>query len=208
VIQVLDTSNPLIPVVLLPFSGVNSSGATGIAFSNSQNRLYVPRPIAFSDLLAIDVGTALFLPPIPASGRHVSTDPNGTRVYLLDNSSGNITAIDTATNGILGTFNGATGVYSSGVHPVNGRIYVLNQNQNNIQVFDPNAPVFSPVITIPITVPPSFIEPRINGRWMGPAAPPPPPPAPVPALSTVGALASCVMLIIAAVVMRRRKRHC
>jgi hypothetical protein len=152
-----------------------------------------------------DLATSL-VTPIAAQGRNVSADPNGTRVYLSKDSTGNVTAINTVTNAILGTFNAGPGTYSSGVHPTNGRIYVLNQALNNIQVFDPNAPLFSPIITIPITVPPSFIEPRVNGRWMGPA--PYPPPTPAPALSTVGALASCVMLIMVAVITRRPKRHC
>jgi len=203
VIQVIDTTNPVSPVVLTPFSSVDSSGATGIAFSNSQNRLYVPRPNAPNfDLLAIDVGTGSGT-PIAVPGRHVSTNPSGTRVYLLDNLSGNVTAIDTASNAILGAFNGSSGVYSSAVHPTNERIYVLNQALNNIQVFDPNAPVFSPVTTVNVNIPPgSFIEPRINGRWMGPA-----PPAPVPALSTVGSTVFCLMLLMVGIVMRRRMRH-
>jgi DNA-binding beta-propeller fold protein YncE len=86
VVQVLDTTTPAAPVVLpvvASFSNVDPSGAIGIAFSNSQNRLYVPRPVASNDLAAIDIGTSS-VTSIAAPGWHVSTDPSGTRAYLLD----------------------------------------------------------------------------------------------------------------------------
>lgn len=135
----------------------------GLDLDLSQNQLYVPT-FSPNELTVIDPVSATVTASIPAPGWHVAVDPvPGGPAYLLD-PNGQVSVIDMASNSVASSFNAGSGNYfSSAVHPLDGRLYLLNQTDSEVQVFDP----LSSTLLATISLSP-FVEPRLVGRWMGP----------------------------------------
>src|ERR1019366_1093952 len=65
----------------------------------------------------------------------VAVNPVTNKIYVANNSSGNVTVIDGATNNTA-TVAVGTGPFAAAVNPVTNKIYVVSTGTNNMTVID------------------------------------------------------------------------
>lgn len=68
----------------------------------------------------------------------IAPTPDGSKVFVPNIGSDNITVLDTATKSIVGHFEVGKGPEGLGVHPNGKHLYVANQHDNNLFVIDVN----------------------------------------------------------------------
>jgi YVTN family beta-propeller protein len=71
----------------------------------------------------------------------VAVNPDGTKVYVANLMSNNVSVIDTATNTVTATVNVGVGrPYGVAVNPAGTKVYVANYYFNNVSVIDTLTP--------------------------------------------------------------------
>ena len=107
--------------------------------------------------------------PIPVGGaapHGVAVNPAGTRVYVANGDTNNVSVIDTATNTVVGAPIAVGGFpFGVAVNPAGTRVYVANFGSNNVSVIDTAT---NTVVGAPIAV---GDGPVAFGQFIGPALP-------------------------------------
>ena len=63
-------------------------------------------------------------------------NPAGTRVYVTNYDSNNVSVIDTATNTVVATVTVGSDPFGVSENPAGTKVYVANQGSNNVSVID------------------------------------------------------------------------
>ena len=64
----------------------------------------------------------------------VAVSPDGSRAYVANQSSGNVSVIDTAADSVVATIAVGLNPYGVAVSPDGSRAYVANQSSGNVSV--------------------------------------------------------------------------
>jgi YVTN family beta-propeller protein len=108
----------------------------------------------------------------------VAVSPDGSKVYVANAGSNNVSVIATVTDTVIDTVNVGEGPQGIAVSPDGSKVYVVNDVSDTVSVI---ATATNTVTGAPITVG-SF--PIAFGQFIGPAAAPPPGgPVQIPTLS-------------------------
>ncbi len=160
-VNVLDiTSSSMTVDASLPAGAL--SGTNGIDLDASNNLLYVPSGSPPNQLVVIDPIASSVVATLAASGWHVAVDPEPSSSAYQLAFNGEVTEIDTSNQMVSGPVSTGAGFYfSSAVHPTDGRVYLLNTQFSQVEVYDPASWLLFDTIGLP-----GFIEPRLVGRWM------------------------------------------
>jgi len=93
--------------------------------------------------------------------RGLAVAPNGSRVYVANNTSGTVSVIDTATAAVLVTINVGAQPWGVAVTPDNDKVYVVNQLSNTVSVI--GAASHTVVATIPVGNHPQGVSVSTDG---------------------------------------------
>ncbi|WP_405021653.1 putative Ig domain-containing protein (plasmid) [Kitasatospora sp. NBC_00070] len=104
---------------------------------------------------AVDNTTAGSIPVGASSPGALAVAPNGTRVYVANSGSSNVSVIDATDNTQLGTVNVGASPSGVAITPNNTRVYVANSGSSNVSVIDATGP--SILATVPVGVSPSGV---------------------------------------------------
>ncbi|GCE40146.1 collagen triple helix repeat domain protein [Rhodococcus wratislaviensis] len=110
------------------------SNPSGVVFADTKT--YVAnqssKSVSVLDATNVVVGSVT----VGTSPTGVAANPAGTRVYVTNSGSGNVSVIDTATNKVVATIGVGTTPNAVAVNPSGTRAYVTNSGSGNVSVID------------------------------------------------------------------------
>jgi YVTN family beta-propeller protein len=99
----------------------------------------------------------------------VAVNPAGTRAYVANQNSNNVSVIDTASNTVVATVVVGTAPFGVAVNPAGTHAYVANVSSNNVSVIDTTSNTV--VATVAVGTGPAVFGPFIGGVTAPPAPP-------------------------------------
>lgn len=145
----------LMPIAGSPFPTsvpffLGQAGQTMVA-NASQTRLYIANHLVFPNTIDV-LDTSTFTPitgsPFPSGGMDAQgTAIQGNRLYVTNITSSTVSALDATTLAIVAGPVASGGLQPSSVvaNPATSRVYVINHNTPNLQVFDAD---LNPIATV------------------------------------------------------------
>lgn len=126
----VDTGTKLDPIP-------NLKGVHGVAFAPDRNRGYISNGRGNS-VTVFELETRKVLEEVPVSGKNpdsIMYEPVSGRIFTFNGATANTTAIDAATNKVVGTID-LGGKPEFAVHDGKGIIFVNNEDKSEIIAFD------------------------------------------------------------------------
>lgn len=164
------------------------SNPRGVAVSPTGARVYVTNQVS-NDVSVIDTATntviatipvlasssdgqnrpegigtpRLLSPPLPAP-MGIAINPAGTRVYVANTTSGDVTILDAVNNTALGSVISGSIPFGIAVHPSGNLVYVTNSGEDTVSVMD--TATHTVLKKIPVGNEPCGIAVTPDGKWV------------------------------------------